>query len=446
MARLGSRLAAITGLALCTTCAQPANHALPGPAIWDYVVEAPTADSRDVAVEATFTGARLDGLALPEEVLPYVRDLRLTSGDVEPVALAPRPGGWATSGCVARCTVRYRVDLDDLAEAVNDDVATAARVDRATLSPAGAWLIHPVPRTDVPVTVRMRGADPSTFASGMRGEGSVYAFRSPDLDEGSFTAFGPMRRFGVDIGGSHIDVAVLGGAPYAVSDDTLRRWIAGRAQLVTAFFGRFPVERATVFVVRSKGESQVAYGRVLALAGASIVLVVGDRAPPAALESDRVLLHELLHLGFPTFRGEGRWLVEGTATYYEAILRMRAGMTSRERVLQELRRHTPRGQPGVGLDERHDLESIYWGGALFCLAADVSIRARTNGGHSLDDVMRAVFAAGGDAAHVWPLREVLRVGDLATGTTVLSEMYAHHALGGERIDAEALLADIASGS
>ena len=37
-------------------------------------------------------------------------------------------------------------------------------------------------------------------------------------------------------------------------------------------------------------------------------------------------MHELYHLGFPSFQGEGKWLDEGLATYYEPMIRARAGL------------------------------------------------------------------------------------------------------------------------
>src|SRR5690606_3244169 len=158
-----------------------------------------------------------------------------------------------------------------------------------------------------------------------------YAFRSFDLDEGSFTAFGPMRRFRVDAPGklgprsARLEVALVGTGEFGMSDDEMKTWVADAARVVTPLFGRFPVERTTLFVVPARGEDEVVFGKVLSLAGASVVLVVGDRMPESERRRDWVLVHELFHLGFPTFRGEGRWLGEGLATYYEPVLRARAG-------------------------------------------------------------------------------------------------------------------------
>src|SRR5690606_10422744 len=67
------------------------------------------------------------------------------------------------------------------------------------------------------------------------------------------------------------------------------------------------------------------------------------------------------------------------------------------------------------------------------------IREETRGRRSLDDVIRAALARGGDATRVWTVAEVVRLGDEVTGTSVLSEMYERHAARGDRIDLEGLL-------
>jgi len=201
--QVGLRRVAMPLLVLATSaCYRPPTEAR-AHGSWTYEVEAPAGSSRVVTVEATFDDARTDRLALPRDVMPYVHDVKVRSGN-----------GWRTverrnnqfyeRSCRWRCTVRYQVDLDEMASGCGDEVDCARRVGQSTLSPALAWLVHPVPRHDVPVTVHVNAPDPSEFASGMRSvddSGTLFQFRSYDLDEGSFTAFGPMRRFRIDVPG-----------------------------------------------------------------------------------------------------------------------------------------------------------------------------------------------------------------------------------------------------
>jgi hypothetical protein len=438
-------------LVLATTaCYRPAVEARPDGS-WSYEVAAPAAGSRVVTVEATFDSAHTERLGLPKDAAPHVRDVKVRDPDGVYRTVERRENEWFERSCNSRCTISYTIDLGALAQTCHDEVDCARRVGPATLSPALAWLIHPTPRTDVPVTVRVHPVDGAQFASGMNEDDGAtsYSFRSFDLDEGSFTAFGPMRRSTITVPGktgqrARIDIAVLGNQPYAMPDAAIRSWVEEAATVTVPLFGRFPVDHATLFVVPARGEAEVVFGKVLSLAGASVVVVVGDKMQPAARHRDWVLVHELFHLGFPTFRGEGRWLGEGLATYYEPILRARAGWTTEGEVFRQFARNMPRGQQprgsSAGLSAREDLDTIYWGGAMFCLAADVKIREDTHGKRSLDDVIRGALAHGGDATHVWSVRDVVQLGDKVTGTTVLSEMYDRYAAHGERIDLEGLMA------
>jgi hypothetical protein len=437
-----------------TACARPPVSAPHATGHWTYDVEAPGEGSRTVVVEATFEGARTERLAIGKEIAPFVKDVQVRQGDTYRT-IYKRGADWFEPSCTSRCTVRWRVDLGELAAACGDEVDCARRVGDATLSPALAWLLHPSPKTDVPVRVRVHTPLATRFMTGLS-EGSDalsgYTFRAHDLDEGAFTAFGPMRRYRVEAPGlagrgpALLDVSIVGDTRYAMSDDAMKAWIRDAAEVVSSLFGRFPVDRASLFVVPAPGEEEVVFGKVLSLSGASVVLVVGDKMPEAARRADWVLVHEMFHLGFPTFRGEGRWLGEGLATYYEPILRARAGWTSEVDVFRQFARNMPRGAGlktagarGVPLAQREDTDSIYWGGALFCLVADVRIREETRGRHSLDDVVRASLARGGDATRVWTVAEVVRLADQVTGTSVVSDMVDRYVNHGDWIDLEAML-------
>lgn len=434
-----------------TACARPLVSAPHAIGHWTYDVEAPADGSRTVVVEATFENARTERLAIGKDVAPYVRDVQVRQGDAYRT-IYKRGADWVEPSCASRCTVRWRVDLGELAAACGDEVDCARRVGDATLSPALAWMLHPSPKSDVPVRVRVHTPVATRFMTGLAESGdptSGYTFRAHDLDEGAFTAFGPMRRYRVDAPGANghgparLDVSIVGDTRYAMSDDAMKTWIGDAAEVVSSLFGRFPVDKASLFVVPAPGEDEVVFGKVLSLSGASVVLVVGDRMLATSRRADWVLVHEMFHLGFPTFRGEGRWLGEGLATYYEPILRARAGWTSEVDVFRQFARNMPRGTSssarGVPLAQRDDTDSIYWGGALFCLVADVRIREETRGRHSLDDVVRASLARGGDATRVWTVADVVRLADEVTATTVVSEMVDRYVKHGDRIDLEGLL-------
>jgi predicted metalloprotease with PDZ domain len=86
----------------------------------------------------------------------------------------------------------------------------------------------------------------------------------------------------------------------------------------------------------------------------------------------------------------------------------------------------PHGEPGRGdrgLDQTHTWGRTYWGGALFCLIADVMIRATTHNQKWLQDALRAIVASGATIETEQPVEHVLGAGDRTTGTTVLVDLY-----------------------
>ena len=60
---------------------------------------------------------------------------------------------------------------------------------------------------------------------------------------------------------------------------------------------------------------------------------------------------------------------------------------------------------------------------MFCLVADIEIRRATGNRKGLQDALRAIVAEGATIDTEWPLLRVLSVGDKATGTNVLTNLY-----------------------
>ena len=71
---------------------------------------------------------------------------------------------------------------------------------------------------------------------------------------------------------------------------------------------------------------------------------------------------------------------EGLATYIEPIARVQAGELPAKQIWRDMLDGMPKGEPqpgDKGLDRTHTWGRTYWGGALFCLVADVQIRVAT---------------------------------------------------------------------
>jgi hypothetical protein len=203
-------------------------------------------------------------------------------------------------------------------------------------------------------------------------------------------------------------------------------WVRRSAEIVAHYYAQFPARRATVRVVAESGDG-VQGGKTFANPDAYIRVRVGREVTASQLQSDWVLVHEMTHLALPDVGEQHEWLAEGLATYVEGVARVQAGNRSETDFWTEELHLMPRGLPLAGdrgLDYTHTWGRTYWGGAMFCLLADVDIRERTARRFGLQDALRAVLRASGGLAADWPIERVLRTGDDAVGTKSLEDLYA----------------------
>jgi hypothetical protein len=234
---------------------------------------------------------------------------------------------------------------------------------------------------------------------------------------------------------STVDELRVGGAVLQVDFDhsafsggaaPILEWMTRSADIVRGYYARFPSPRVTVRLLTQSGAG-VHGGKTFANPDAYIRVQLGREVTGAQLLSDWVLVHEMTHLALPDTGEEHAWLSEGIATYVEGVARVQAGNRSEVDVWAEELRSMPRGLPeddDRGLDHTHTWGRTYWGGAMFCLLADVDIRRRTQLRFGLQDALRAVLRASGGLATDWPIERVLRTGDGAVGTKTLEELYA----------------------
>jgi hypothetical protein len=208
--------------------------------------------------------------------------------------------------------------------------------------------------------------------------------------------------------------------------EPLVAWIKRSLGIVAAYYGHFPVSGLRIRVSSTFGGG-VRHGTTFGAYGALIRITVGREVTQAELLNDWVLVHEMTHLALPDVGPEHVWLSEGVAVYVEGVARAQAGNRPAADVWADEVRSMPRGlpQPGDGgLDHTHTWGRTYWGGALFCLLADVDIRQRTDNRLGLQSALRAVARASGGLVSDWPIERVFAVGDAAVGTKVLEELYA----------------------
>lgn len=240
----------------------------------------------------------------------------------------------------------------------------------------------------------------------------------------------------IEVGSTSIRIRTDSGLP--LPREAIVEWVRRAAVAVTTYLGRFPVKELLV-TVHAGGDEPVGEG--VTYGASSIQVHLGASARVADLTSDWVMTHEMFHLAFPTLNDRYLWMMEGLSDYLEPIARAQARQWSAEDAWREFVEGLPQGlpQPGEdGLDNSSRRERIYWGGNIYWLLADVQIRVQTENRRGLVDAIRAILAAGGNGAADWPLERVLKVGDQATGTTVLKDLYDQLGTKPGNVDLDAL--------
>ena len=239
-----------------------------------------------------------------------------------------------------------------------------------------------------------------------------------------YQAFDRLPATPVTIGGATLNIAFAPGE-FALPRSAFVAWIERSAKAVSLYFGKFPVASVRLLIVPASG-SGVQKGTSFGYRGAAIRLIIGSDTTEAELRKDWVLVHEMTHLALPDLPNPHLWLAEGVATYVEPIARVEAGQLTAEKIWDDTVRDMPKGLPEQGdrgLDRSPTWGRTYWGGAMFCLLADVEIRKQTGNKFGLQQALRGIVEAGGDMEQVWPIERIFKVGDQATGTTVLSDLY-----------------------
>ncbi|MGB8581954.1 MAG: hypothetical protein WCD47_14105 [Candidatus Sulfotelmatobacter sp.] len=224
--------------------------------------------------------------------------------------------------------------------------------------------------------------------------------------------------------GGVIDVFTASGAGGPAPEDLIG-WVNAASKSVSTYFGRYPVPHVAVRITTTEGRG-VRNGRTFGSPVALITISVGRQTTLAHLKADWTMTHEMVHLAFPSVAERHHWIEEGIATYVEPIARVQSGILEPSQMWSDLIRDLPQGLPregDEGLDRTHTWGRTYWGGALFCLLADVEIHQQTHNQKGLEDALRGILAAGGNITKDWPLERALRVGDEATGTHVLENLY-----------------------
>ena len=244
-------------------------------------------------------------------------------------------------------------------------------------------------------------------------------------DRMPYDAFDKLPKTDLDVPSGVIHVGFAPGE-IALPKEKVLDWVRTSAKAVATYYGRFPVSELKLLIVPVNGP-RVRGGTTWGYRGAAIRVLLGRDSSESDLRRDWVMVHEMVHLALPDMADRHAWLSEGLAVYIEPIARVQAGDLQAAEIWQAMMRDMPQGLPEAGdrgLDNTDTWGRKYWGGAMFCLLADIEIRKATGNKFGLQDAMRGVISAGGNHEQDWSIARVLSTADKAVGVNVLTRLHS----------------------
>ena len=249
--------------------------------------------------------------------------------------------------------------------------------------------------------------------------------------------------FRLTIDGSQLEVNIRDKVLLS-KQDILLEWIKYSALVVHQYYGRFPVDRLKI-ELNVAGGFAVRFGQAFGGESPHLRIVIGEDINQEMLHKDWIMVHEMVHLAMADVPRSNRWLLEGLATYVESIARAQQGYLTEEFVWNGFINRMPQGLPAAGdegLDHTPTWGRTYWGGAMFCLLADIEIRRLTDNRMSLRDALRGILSDGYSMESDATPMQIFKSGDAATGVPVLVNLYQKMRADPMLVDLQALWFDL----
>ena len=387
-------------------------------------------------------------------------EVELCAGDTPPARLhgARGAGRYLEGPRRTRGSVRIRHDGGDtlhldgmrpgdclrwsvrVKEAARERSARHGRETDEPVVPSGVWLWRPersarqpLVRFDLPEGVGV-SVPWTPLADGRRGRDFVVNETPPGWPD--LTALGRFDAQELPVPGGRLRLAILSGRP-APDRAALTEWIEANARAVAAVYGRFPVPDAQLLVLPiGRGGEAVPWAQVQRGGGPSAHFYIDQFRPLTEFRDDWTATHELSHMLLPYVARRDAWLSEGFASYYQNVLRARAGMITPEQAWQKVYDGFERGRRGTRGDtlaevsrdmhRRGAFMRVYWSGAAVALLADVELREQSGGSKTLDLALQRLADCCLPSHRTWTAREVLTRLDTLMETDVFVGLYERH--------------------
>lgn len=431
--RVCQSIVTVAGLALLTVHVQSAA-AVGGQAVQRYEVRV-TADLDHLIVSSCFRvqpPKRLRATGpLARQALEWMRHQQPgTQRDIKPRLQTVSLSGLKPGDCL-----QYRVDMDKLASwrrwqgrGVADDVQLTNPDD---------WLWLPSPDGHYSVDVRFElppGIEVSVpwQRSADIDQNRVYRLPERAADWNARVAIGRLTRFDIPLSATSLRVAVLPGRP-AVDIEAMRDWITSGARAMAMLYDQFPAPQILIIPV-GRADEPIPWAEVQRGGGEAVHLYIDQHRGRQAFIDDWTLVHELSHLLHPRLPKADAWLYEGLASYYQNILRARAGLLTPLTAWRKLHAGFRRGVRNTtdrqslarvarAMHRNQRYMQVYWSGAAYALAVDTRLRQLSGGRQSLDSVLAQFQACCLPADKRWRGQQFVDRLDALSGTTVFSDYY-----------------------
>lgn len=333
----------------------------------------------------------------------YVSELRRAHGGVAKTGMARwRVDLWRAGECVD-----YTADLGRLSRSGDRDIGY--RLGDSLLLAPQQWLLAGV--DDESAEVRLRLPPGLAFSPPWQrlddDATGAHRYRLPQtpFSWAALVALGPFEEITVKPAGSIVRVAILGDTTPA-QRRVLQDWMRQSLDAASRGYGRLPLRFAQVMLLAAPGAGGrrgVGFGQSLRGQGNAVHLLVDPARPLQDLSADWTAVHEFAHWAHPYLADGGAWLAEGLASYWQNVLRARAGQLSDAEAWEQLLAGFERGRSTMpaeislaelseDMHTRGAYYAVYWSGAAYWLQVDVELR-RASGGRLSVDLALERFAA-----------------------------------------------------
>lgn len=283
-------------------------------------------------------------------------------------------------------------------------------------------------------------ADTITAAAKPQSAGTVrFTIPQTPADWSAAVAIGRFEEERIVLPGGVLRLAILHGGD-AGQRAMLHKWFDRISQAILSAYGRLPLADVQVLMIPidGYGHGGVLFGQSVRGQGNALQLLVDPKRPVADFDGDWMAVHELSHLMHPYLGDRGAWLAEGLATYYQNVLRARAGMLTPALAWAELADGFKRGasahagetlaDAAAHMHRTHAFQRVYWAGAAFWLTVDNDLRRDSGEKLDLDTVLGRFGACCLPAYREWQPEEFIARLDALAGSGVIAKRYREFAV------------------